>query len=354
MAHGVRKLLVVVGTVAVIGFGTWWGYKFWRVYLAAWPSDTNLNNIFIRMTASDAKPFYAMKFIKDNKLSGNMFNYWTEGGFIAWGQEPDPNTGRTPLRLFMDGRAQAAYNRRAYDVWQGITAGGRIAYERDAAARAREQDLDAEDYREIGKWIDGKLKERDVWIVLWPPSQRETPFLDAIEHMQNWQIVYFDNKQRIIVDTEQEKGRELFGRVLRGEAKYPDDFTKQLMIAHSIRIFSRDKQEIEKGFNAAVEAFSLKPSLASARELNAYSRYAELKDRIGKVFSAYMQKLLENRKSLRKKNGRGDRLLAGMYSASYLLRVARESGDRDAAVHYNKEIIELRRDHDELMMDKRW
>jgi len=38
-----------------------------------------------------------------------MFNYWTEGGFIAW-DRTRPNTGKTPLQLFMDGRAQAAYD----------------------------------------------------------------------------------------------------------------------------------------------------------------------------------------------------------------------------------------------------
>ena len=129
----------------------------------------------------------------------------------------------------------------------------------------------------------------------------------------------------------------------------PDDFTKQLMIAHSIRIFSRDKQEIEKGFNAAVEAFTLKPSLASARELNAYSQYAELKDRIGKVFSTYTQKLLENRRSLRKKHGHQDRLLAGMLSAAYLRKMAREESDLDGAQHYRKQFDSFEADSNELM-----
>ncbi|HUT57584.1 MAG TPA: hypothetical protein VNA25_07005, partial [Phycisphaerae bacterium] len=119
-----QRLIVVVGAATVLYFGTWWGLKFKRVYLDPWPSDPKFSSVFMRMTASDAKPFYAAKFIKDNKLEGNMLNYWTEGGFIAWGQEPDPNTGRTPLQLFMDGRAQAAYNRKAFDVWTYIMAGG--------------------------------------------------------------------------------------------------------------------------------------------------------------------------------------------------------------------------------------
>ena len=39
------------------------------------------------------------QFIRDNKLKGKMFNYWTEGGFIAWGQDPDPNIRRFASEL---------------------------------------------------------------------------------------------------------------------------------------------------------------------------------------------------------------------------------------------------------------
>ncbi len=80
------------------------------------------------MTASYAKPFEACEFMRLNKLSGIMFNYWTEGGFIAWGQEPDPETGRIPLQLFMDGRAQAAYDVSVFDLWSDIFSGGPLPY----------------------------------------------------------------------------------------------------------------------------------------------------------------------------------------------------------------------------------
>ena len=81
----------------------------------------------MRMTASYAKPFEACEFMRLNKLSGIMFNYWTEGGFIAWGQEPDPETGRTPLQLFMDGRAQAAYDVKVFDDLVGYFLGWAVA-----------------------------------------------------------------------------------------------------------------------------------------------------------------------------------------------------------------------------------
>ena len=111
MPHILQLFFTVAGACAVISLGTWWGLKFKRIYLGPWPGDPKLTSVFMRMTESDAKPFYAGKFIKMNKLKGKMFNYWTEGGFIAWAQQPDSNTGKTPLQLFIDGRAQAAIRR---------------------------------------------------------------------------------------------------------------------------------------------------------------------------------------------------------------------------------------------------
>ncbi|GAH32711.1 unnamed protein product, partial [marine sediment metagenome] len=116
------------------------------------------------MTASDAKPFYACKFIKDNKLNGKMFNYWTEGGFIAWGQEPDLKTGRIPLQLFIDSRAQRAYDIKMYRSWLEITAGGPIAQ----SARKEKRKLTAEDYTKIDQWIDETFKRYGIWVVLMP------------------------------------------------------------------------------------------------------------------------------------------------------------------------------------------
>ena len=125
-AVGIARPAVMTASVLLaglaIGFGAWVGWKFNEIYLEYWPADSKLTSVFMRMTASDAKQFYASQFIRDNKLQGNMFNYWTEGGFIAWGQTPDPNTGKTPLQLFMDGRAQAAYDVKTFDRWSEIMA----------------------------------------------------------------------------------------------------------------------------------------------------------------------------------------------------------------------------------------
>ena len=121
-----------------------------------------------------------------------MFNYWTEGGFIAYGQEPDPNTGKTPLKLFMDGRAQAAYEPEKYNLWMNIMSGGPIAQN----IRLRRQKPKNADYIAMGRWINEQLKEHNVWLVMMPSTQFDEYFMYGITRVPDWQTVFL-NKEKI-------------------------------------------------------------------------------------------------------------------------------------------------------------
>jgi len=90
MPYNLQLFFILAGACAVSFFGTWWGLKFKRIYLDSWPRDPEYTSVFMRMTDSSQKPFYACKFIRDNKLQGNMLNYWTEGGFICLGSGARP------------------------------------------------------------------------------------------------------------------------------------------------------------------------------------------------------------------------------------------------------------------------
>jgi hypothetical protein len=222
----------------------------------------------MRMTASDAKPFHALKFIKDNGLEGNMLNYWTEGGFIAWGQEPDPNTGRTPLRLFMDGRAQAAYNREAFDTWSYIMAGGRITQQVLGRIRVRGGSVTAADYELIGEWMDQQLKakENDVSVVLMPAavfgSRDKASFhtIVALERHPDWKLVFLNNRQKLLVDIRTPQGKRLFEGIFTGETVYPDEYHKNLISARSWRTHRRNPTGRKRGLDCAIKAFEANPS----------------------------------------------------------------------------------------------
>ena len=93
-------------TATAVLLGTVWGTRYKQVYLDPWANDDVYDSVFMRMTASNLKPFDVCQFIRENKFSGRVFNHWTEGGAVAFGQEPDEKTGEIPLKLFMDGRAK--------------------------------------------------------------------------------------------------------------------------------------------------------------------------------------------------------------------------------------------------------
>ena len=65
--------------------------------------------LFRRMVGIDDQPVRAMRFFDANHLKGVVLNEWTNGGFVPFWQTPIPETGEPPTKVYMDGRAQAAY-----------------------------------------------------------------------------------------------------------------------------------------------------------------------------------------------------------------------------------------------------
>jgi len=75
-------------------------------------------SVFRHMVGIPAQPLWAMEFIRGIKLKGVVLNEWNHGGFVAFHQDPDPQTGEPPCKLLMDGRAQAAYRLDHFNWWR--------------------------------------------------------------------------------------------------------------------------------------------------------------------------------------------------------------------------------------------
>ncbi|MBN2139068.1 MAG: hypothetical protein JW720_14770 [Sedimentisphaerales bacterium] len=357
---GLTVALVLFGPARIgnrfLGFG--WAPKFKNVYLDPWPNDPNLTSIFMRMTASDAKPFYATKFMKMNRLEGKMFNYWTEGGAIAFGQQPDPNTGKTPLQLFMDGRAQAAYDRKTFDIWTGITSGGPTVHAAAREARALGKDLEqvltAPDYRNIGKWVSDRLKQYGVWTALMPAGQFTKPFTRGLEYSEDWAIVFLNNKQKLFVDITTPKGMALMQGIVTGTTRYPDDFHKSLALGRYL-LMQRDAESRQRGFDLVKKAFYLNPSPAPILEIILLaSRDAALAEQIKQFCSAWVSQFEKNRSDLRKKDGYRLRLEAARLAYVHLERTARVEKDNKLAETYIRTMTEYAIERNELSRTKRW
>jgi hypothetical protein len=347
MPYNLQLFFIFAGTVAVITFGTWWGLKFKYVYLDPWPTDARLNSIFMRMTASNVKPFDACKFIRDNKLKGKMFNYWTEGGFIAWGQEPDPNTGRTPLQLFMDGRAQAAYEPSVYNSWSSIMSGGPIAY----SALIRKT---TPDYAKVGQWINKQLEKRNVWVALMPLSDPDVyngPFLKSIEtDNPNWSLAFFNNKQKLFIDVTTPQGKELFERISNGKALYPDEFSKDLILAYD-KLGGTEKKQ---GLDFAITAFKLKPSQAPLQIILYTARYADLQPLVENFCKNYFYEFAKDKNLYAKQDGYVNRIWAALLTGKYLRAIAAKQGNIELARFYDDKLNEYNDEQEQLIKGKRW
>ncbi len=350
MPYKLQLFFISAATVAVAALGICWGLQFKHVYLDFWPADPKLNSIFMRMTASHVKPFYACQFIRDNKLKGKMFNYWTEGGFIAWGQEPDPNTGRTPLQLFMDGRAQAAYEPSVYYTWANIMSGG-------PAVRSAQIRKTTPNYVEVGKWVNEQLKKHDVWVVLIPktdPAVFEGPFIKGLDHHPNWAVAFYNNKQRLFVDTKSPQGRELFEGIFNGKTLYPNEFTKNLIISHNILFFGKGETSKKQGLDFAIKALKLNPSRESMLLILSYAGYAKLKPVITDTCKNYFDEFTENKELYSKQDGYFNRVWASLLACNYLRKEAEKQGNRELAQYYRAKINEYNNEQEPLRGKKRW
>lgn len=350
MPYNLQVFFSLAAIAAVVFFGTWWGLKFKRVYLDEWPADPKLNSVFIRMTASHAKPFYAGKFIKDNKLKGKMLNYWTEGGFIAWAQEPDPDTGRTPLQLYMDGRAQAAYEPEAYQDWSNIMAGGPPVQ----IAKIRRQKID---YAKVGKWIGDQLRKRGVWVALMPlsdPKVYNGPFVKGIERNGDWQIAFMNNKQKLFVDRTTPQGKELLEGIFNGKTRYPDEFSRDLIIAHNLLLFGAEEDTKKRGLDFAIKAFESNPSQAPMREIIFASRFADLRPRISAFCKNYFDDFVKNRQLYSKEDGYLHRIWAVLLATDYLKKVAKMEKNTELVGFYEAKKQQFNAEQAPLRRTKRW
>ncbi|MBN2271637.1 MAG: hypothetical protein JXN61_13545 [Sedimentisphaerales bacterium] len=358
MPKEVKILCILAGAIATIFFGTWWGTKFKHVYLDPWPNDPKLTSVFMRMTASDAKPFYATKFMKLNHLKGKMFNYWTEGGAIAFGQEPDPNTGKTPLQLFMDGRAQAAYDRKTFDLWTAITSGGPTVQAAAREAMALGKPLDAvlttADYKKVGEWLTVELRKQDVWVVLMPAGQFDQPFTRGLEYSRDWPVVFSNNKEKMFVDINTPQGAELFEGISTGRTLYPDEYHRNLILGHHL-LNQRSTKDRQTGFDLMTKAFNENPSPAPMLEfMLVAARSPDLTSQVTKVLSGWVEKFAADQDEFRRRNGYRLRIEAARLACIHLERTAAAAKDNELAESYNSRMRDYLRERNELSRTKRW
>lgn len=325
-SRSLRRMVIVSALAVAVLCGGFWGWKFKKIYLDPAPADMEYVSVFMRMTASYIKPFGACAFLRANKISGSAFNDWTEGGFIAWGQEPDPATGRTPLQVFIDGRAQAAYDVGVFADWEAICRGGPSAAGSppDRPAPAKMED------RSIGDWIDRQLAARGVWIVLALDAKFQAPtqlLMDALEKHPDWKPAYYDGDQRLLVRYSDLRGKKLHDDVFLGTARFPSEYSRA-MTAADVLLRLDDADSVERGLQSALSAFEAKPSPeALLLAFRALGR-EEPKKRVEQACRDWLAKFERERPASAKKKGHETRLAAAVTAVDYVIRISPDAAEQ--------------------------
>lgn len=343
----VRRTAIALMAAATIFFALFWGAKYKRIYLDPWAKDEIRDSVFMRMSASNLKPFEVMQFIRENNLSGTMFNHWTEGGAIALGQKPDPETGHIPLKLFMDGRAQAAYDHKTFRLWQFIKSGGPPARK---AYRTGRKKLKRQDNVEIGKWIDAQMKEHDVWIVLMPINEINSDFMLSIMTQSNWRTAFMDNYQFLVFDKDTPKGKKLLADILNKKVKFPNEFSRNLTMAKNLLLFS-DPSRSRQGLDYAIKAFEIDNSQGPMQLLihDVAGRHPHLKARANARIRKYMDDFINDKDTYAKQGGYVTKLIAAIVAADHLSRQSTQSRKK-----YRALANEYKNEHILIGKNSRW
>ncbi|MHC5137641.1 MAG: hypothetical protein ACYSN7_03715 [Planctomycetota bacterium] len=316
----IQRFVRYATVLVILGFGVYWGMKYKRIYLDPWPTDDRYNTVFMRMTASHLKPFEVGEFINDNEINGRVFNYWTEGGAVAFGQIPDPENGKIPLKLFMDGRAQAAYDHDIFRLWQTIHAGGPVARQ----AMMKDKKIDPERMKEVAAWIDEQLRKHEVWVALMPKSQESSTFMRALTQRANWKTAYLDNTQHLLVNIETPQGKQLIDKILKDEAVFPDAYSKS--VTTSTAIFENNYRERTKDLYPMTKAaFENRPDPSSVLPMiEIAKRIPGLRTMITADLQSYVDNFVQHKDDYQKQDGYSLRLNSAEISARFLSQLLPE------------------------------
>mgnify|MGYP000638277514 CR=1 FL=1 len=239
---------------------------------------------------------------------------------------------------------------RAYEAWSEIMSGGPLV--QSAAVRRRK--LNAADYRKIGDWIGQQLRKHDVWVVLMPSGQSNTPFVRGLEHAVDWPIVFINERQILFVDMKTPQGKELFEGMFNGQTIYPDDFSKYLALAHNMLIFGKEEDAKKQGLDFAIRACRDNPSQVSILKVISARRFPELLPAVNDFCKGYVDDYVENMTDYAKMHGFHRRTLAALRAAEHLQEIARNQKDAELARFYADKKKDFGDELSEMLKTKRW
>jgi hypothetical protein len=320
-----RLIVTAALGIAALGAAAALATRAAATYVAPWPQDFAHRGLFDRMTHAHQRPWGACAFLTANGVRGRVWNFWDEGGFIAACQQPDAATGAPPVQVFIDGRAQAAFDVAALRSYLDLLNGpGRT----DALGASGVSGERVDDLETLRQWTVRRLRDLDVWLALVPAGRQRTAIARAVAGLPGWQLAYVDGDHTLFVDGSHTDGEELLAAVAGGSARYPDEASAALTGAMRLLPPRSDGDRQRAGELARTSYRARSGSLAvlcavrAAGAGPARSSALAFCREVGEEFAA-------NRDRHRAAAGYGQRLDAAVVAFEYLAVEARKDGQAE-------------------------
>ncbi|MCH8218551.1 MAG: hypothetical protein IH892_17470, partial [Planctomycetes bacterium] len=254
------RILSRLSIVYVLCFGVSSAYAFGRQFVLPLSHQSGGQTVFERMLSAHTMPIGACAFLRENGINGKMFNVWREGGYIAWAQGLSSGTGKADVELFIDGRAQAAYDPSWRREWTDLMDCRPILPEKGLLG----PDSKERRWQEIGDWAVSRLRGHGVTLALLPMSPETRHITRALDTHPDWRLVYLDGKHRLFVDEKTPWGQRLVEGIPTGRTRYANEFARELTLAryHLRRGTTEDARR--QGLDHARSAFAMKATPCSA------------------------------------------------------------------------------------------
>ena len=159
----------------------------------------------------------------------------------------------------------------------------------------------------------------------------------------------------MLVDTKVEHAKKLITGIVDGTTKFPDEYSRNLTIAHNLLAVHKDGELVEQGLLLAIQANELLPSQNSMREI--FNLSTRTRDK--KVINIALQycdqhynDFIENKEEYEKQHGYLNRLISAM-TAGDLLRLAHKS-DQEKVKQYSKQIVQWQKEATYIQRSRVW
>jgi hypothetical protein len=293
-----------------------------RTYLAPWPQDAARHGAFDRTTHGHQRPWGPCAFLAANAVRGRVWNFWDEGGFLATCQQPDAGSGAVPVQLFVDGRAQAAFDAGALRSYLDLLNGPGRSDSRGASSE-RVEDLAA-----LREWTARRLRELEVGFALVPAGRQRTAFARAVAGLPGWQVAYVDGEHTLFADGGRPDGGALLAAVDAGTARFPDEASAALTAAMRL-LPPRSDGDRARAVELAAASYRARPSsLAVLAATRAAGTGAARADALA-FCRTVAEEFTANRDRHRAAHGYGQRLDAAVVALEYVAVEARAAGQED-------------------------